>query len=146
MIFHQLLSVPVEQQHTVVGNTHLVVENLYLDRCASHPVVVNQCVENALPHCVSRERILLNSCLLVVGNSRLKIFEVYEIEDFVCYLKERAIDFVLIENVRLAGELSDLDVCSGAELLRILMKQQHGCLSQLPVFRHKVKRLKQFSV
>ena len=146
MIFYQFLRVPVEQQHTVVGNTHLVVENLYLDGSTRHPVVVNQCIEDALPHCISRERILFDSSFLVVRNSCLKILEIYEVEDFVCYLEERAIDFVLIEDVCFASELSDLDICPSAEFLRIFMEQQHGCLSQFPVFRYKVKRLKQFRI
>ncbi len=135
MLFSQPLHRPIGRQLAGIPQHDLVLVHANLDRCAAAVILVRNCVQNRFTQRDLRHRIRFHPLYALVRNQRLQILCVQGLHRLVHLREQIAVDLIVIQQIGIALEITDLHKRAGNETFRVRMKQQHGGPLQISTFR-----------
>ena len=126
MLGVQTLDGPIVWQSAIVPEQDLVVINADLNRRSAAVILVGHGIQQRLPQGTLRHRIGLDPLHALVGNHRFQVLGQQQVRGLVNLREQAALDLVMIQQVAVGLEITDLDRGTGNEGFGIGMKQQHG--------------------
>ena len=123
MLAEQALKRPCRRQLARIPDHQFIGIHADLNRNRAGVILVNHRVEYRLAQRRFGHRIGLDPLQSLVGNQGLHVFEPKDIDDLIDLGKQVAADHVLIAQIGIAPEKSDLQVRAADESLRQRVKQ-----------------------
>ena len=125
MRLHQGFHRPVFGQDATVADDDGLVLDADLYGRAKHIAIVGDRVVNRLAYGIARKRIGLNPPVVFVGDFRLQIFQVNQVNHLVGNLDERILQNILIQQVGVAAETAYLHITAHLNATRVAVEKQH---------------------
>ena len=138
MWLHQSVNRPTFRQNTTVADDDSVILNAYLYRGAKHIAIVSDGIIYSLANGISRKGIGLNTSVVFVSNFCLKILKINQIYHLIGNINQGIFQGVLIQQIHISTESSNLNETAVLDSAWISVKQQNRRPLQFAV-RHQVQ-------
>ena len=132
MFGHQAVSRPVIRKPAAVCNIQLILIHANLDRNAALILLVAQGIEKGFTQGGIGNKVTLNTLHPFIGDFRLHIFQVYDLNDLVDLFQQGTVDFILITEIGIVFKESDFCVRTQLPAVRVFAKQQHCSIGVIP--------------
>ena len=110
---------PVTRKYTIICNAYSIIIYPDLNRYQCPVILVGQSIKYSFPNSFLRKRIGLNTGYSLTLYIRPQIFRINQINDPVRLGKQRSMNFILIPQIRIIGEISNLHIGTGYPFLDV---------------------------
>ena len=118
----------------VVVEPNMVFIDPDLDGDTRAVVAVHQCIMEHFAYGISREQETIDPLNAFVADVSLHVLRHQKVESLLSLFEQVTVYLVLVREIRLASKEADLDIGSGNELFRVLMKEQNTRVAEVFAF------------